>query len=411
MQNDVYRNISSWKKPFHRGRAQIAKWWAKANPQAEIIGITGSVGKTTTKEAIVSVLSQKFSTVGSIGNLDPIFNIPITLLKIRSWTKKVVLELGVEYPSEMDFYLSLAKPNMGVVTRVYWTHTEFLGDIEGVINEKAKLLEVLPKDGWAVLNHDDEFVREEMAKRTKARVFSFGTHPHAALQISDFLHQGKEGSIFKLKSKLKEFPHESEIHWKLLGEHNTVAAAAAASVGLLCGLSENEIKQGLERLKSQPHRLNPISGPNGSLILDDTYNSSPAAAVMALETLRALSPQGRAFAVLGEMKELGKYEEEGHREVGRKVQEENIDELIVFGKTTKYIADEAQRNGMRRGQIKFVEDIEEIVDLLKKELSKEDVVLLKASRHHIHLERVLLGLEGKPVAISCPVCPELASVR
>lgn len=407
MQTDVYRNIASWKKPFHKVRAQIAKLWAKINSQAEIIGITGSVGKTTTKEAITSILGSRFTVASSIGNLDPVFNIPITLLKIRPWTKKVVLELGVEYPGEMDFYLSLAKPNIGVVTRVYWTHTEFLGDINGVIAEKSKLLEVLPQSGWAVLNHDDEYVREEMAKRTRAKIFSFGTHPHAALQISDFAHLGREGSTFKLRSRLKEFPHETEIKWKLLGEHNTVSAAAAVCVGLLCGLSENEIKQGLERLEPQPHRLNPVSGPAGSLILDDTYNSSPVAAVMALETLRALSPRGRAIAVLGEMKELGQYEEEGHREVGRKAQEENIDELILLGEATKFIADEAQKNGMKKEQIKSVDRVEEIVELLKKELVKDDVALLKASRHHIHLERVILGLEGKPFVIACPVCPEL----
>lgn len=407
MQTDVYRNIASWKKPFHNARAQIAKLWAKINSQAEIIGITGSVGKTTTKEAITSVLGSRFTVASSIGNLDPVFNIPITLLKIRPWTKKVVLELGVEYPGEMDFYLSLARPNIGVVTRVYWTHTEFLGDIRGVINEKSKLLEALPKSGWAILNHDDEYVREEMAKRTRAHIFSFGTHPHAALQISDFLHQGKEGSVFKLKSKLKEFPHESEINWKLLGEHNTVSAAAATCVGLLCGLSENEIKQGLERLEPQPHRLNPVSGPNGSLILDDTYNSSPVAAVMALETLRALATRGRAIAVLGEMKELGQYEEEGHREVGRKVVEENMDELILFGEKTKFIDDEARKGGMKKEKVQYVDNVGKIVEILKRELKKDDVVLLKASKHHIHLERVLLGLEGKPLVIACPVCPEL----
>lgn len=408
---DVYRDISSWKKPFHQIRAEIAKWWAKANPQAEIIGITGSVGKTTTKEAIASVLSQKFSTVSSVGNLDPVFNIPITLLKMRPWTKKVVLELGVEYPNEMDFYLSLAKPKIGVVTRIYWTHTEFLGDLQGVSKEKSKLLEVLPQDGWAILNHDDEHIREDMAKRTRAHVFSFGTHPHADLQISDFLHQGRGGSIFKLRSKLKEFPHETKISWKLLGEHNTVAAAAAASVGLLSGLSEKEIKDGLEKLEPQPHRLNAVPGPNGSLILDDTYNSSPAAVMMALETLRALSHKGRAIAVLGEMKELGKYEEEGHREVGRKVAEENIERLILFGEKTKFIADEAIKSGLKKNQITQAGSIEKIVELLKKDLKKGDVCLLKASRHHIHLERILFGLDNKPMAVFCLICPEFAHVR
>lgn len=408
---DIYRNISTWKKPLHKTRAQVTKWWVKINPQAEIIGVTGSVGKTTTKEAIASVLSQKFSTVASIGNLDPVFNIPITLLKVRPWTKKVVLELGVEYPNEMDFYLSLVQPNIGVVTRVYWAHTEFLGDIQGVINEKSKLLKKLPEKGWAVLNHDDEYIREEMAKRTKAHIFSFGTHPYADLQVSDFLHQGKDGSAFKIKSKLKEFPQETKISWKLLGEHNTVAAAAAACVGLLSGLSPKEIKVGLEKLKPQPHRLNPVAGPSGSLILDDTYNSSPAAAMMALETLRALANKGRAIAVLGEMKELGKYIEEGHREVGRKAAQENIDKLILYGEKTRFTGEEARKNGLKKDQITDVSSAEKIVEILKKELKRDDVCLIKASRHHIHLERVVLGLEDKPMVVDCLVCPEFRSVR
>ena len=407
---DVYRNVSSWKKPFHITRANLAKLWAGLFPQVEVIGITGSVGKTTTKEAIDSVLSspafaksptgKQFTVHSSVGNLDPVFNIPQTLLKIRPWTKKVVLELGIEYPGEMDFYLSLVRPKIGVITRIYWTHTEFLGDLEGVIFEKGKLLKALPKTGFAVLNYDDEYIRE-MAKMTKTQIFWYGSHPHEVdLQISDFLHQGRDGSRFKLRHQDKEI----EVSWKLIGEHQTVAAAAAAAVGILSGLGFDQIKLGLEKLQPQPHRMNLLDGPAQSLILDDSYNSSPLAVIMALETLRSLAHKGRAIAVLGDMLELGKYEEAGHREVGAKISEINLDYLITLGQRAKIIANEAKKLGVKN--ILESNDITQIVSEIKKIASKDDVILVKASRH-THFERIVGSLTGKSTQISCSICGNL----
>ncbi|OGD86233.1 hypothetical protein A2Z23_03375 [Candidatus Curtissbacteria bacterium RBG_16_39_7] len=387
MSLDIYRNIASWKKPLHTARTQIAKWWARANPQVDIIGITGSVGKTTTKEAIFSVLSQKFSSVASHANLDPVFNIPITLLKIRPWTRKVILELGVEYPGEMDFYLSLVRPKIGVITRIYWTHTEFLGDLQGVINEKGKLLGVLPEDGWAVLNDNDQYIRE-MARKAKAKIFWFGTHPHCQIQITDFLHQGRDGSEFVLKNGEESV----KIKWKLLGEHNTVSAAAAASVGILAGLRLKDIKKGLERLEPQPHRLNLVSGPKRSWILDDSYNSSPEAAMMALETLRSLAHKSESFAVLGDMLELGNYSEQGHREVGQKVAQENIDYLFTIGNQAKIIADEAKKSGAKN--VVCVKDQKEIAKKLKELIGKDDLILIKGSRV-TNLDKLVLDLTSR----------------
>ena len=393
----VYRNIAFWKKPFHQARAQIAKWWAGVNRQAEIIGITGSVGKTTTKEAISQVLSSKFSVVSSVGNLDPGFNITQTLLKIRPWTKKVVLEMGIEYPGEMDFYLNLAKPAIGVVTRVYWTHTEFLEDLDGVISEKGRLLAALPKNGFAVLNFDDEYIREKMAPKTKAKIFWYGTHSDVNLRVSNFLHQGINGSIFKLRYKDKEV----KIKWKLIGEHQTVAAAAAAVVGILSGLSLVEIKKGLEKLQPQPHRMNLMTGPKQSLILDDTYNSSPVAVIMALETLRSLAPKSKAIAVLGDMLELGKYEKTGHREVADKAAEVNIDYLITLGERAKIIATEARKLGVKN--VIVGKNISQLISEINKIVSKDDVILVKASRH-AHFERIVFALTGQGTTIFCPTC-------
>lgn len=415
-----YKNTASWKRPYHLGRAKLAKFWASLFSKVDIIGITGSVGKTTTKEAIIKVLDEKFQVIGTKGNLDPVFNIPMTLLKIRPATQKVVLEMGIEYPNEMGFYLDLAKPKIGVITRVYWTHTEFLQDLDGVIAEKGKLLEAIPADGVAVLNFDDESVREKMAPKTSASIFWYGSYPDVDLQISDFLHQGEDGSRFKLRyisrspsrqdgngaplifsRKLANKNDEIEINWKLIGEHQTTAAAAAASVGILSGLNLPEIKKGLEKLEPQPHRMNLIKGPKQSLILDDSYNSSPIAVVMALETLRSLAHKGRAIAVLGDMLELGKYGEQGHKEVGQKVAEENIDYLITLGEKAKIISDEARKRRVKN--ILEGKNITQIISEIKKNVSKDDIILVKASRH-AHFERIMAGLTGQPTQISCPVC-------
>lgn len=395
-----YQNTVSLKRLYHVTRAKLAKFWANLFPKVDIIGITGSVGKTTTKEAIVKVLGEGFKVVGTVGNLDPIFNIPKTVLNIRPWSQKVVLEMGIEYPGEMDFYLDLVKPKIGVVTRVYWTHTEFLGDLNGVISEKRKLLEALPKDDFAVLNFDDEYVREKMAPKTSAKIFWYGSYPNVDLQIADFLHQGINGATFKLKHKDKEII----VNWKLIGEHQTVAAAAAASVGILSGLKLSEIKNGLEKLEPQLHRMNLIKGPNWSFILDDTYNSSPLAVIMALETLRSLANKGRAIAVLGDMLELGKYEEQGHREVGQKVAQENIDCLITLGSRAKIIAEEAKKQGVKN--IPESKNITQVISELKKMVEKNDVILVKASRH-AHFERIVAGLTGQSTKINCPVCGTL----
>jgi len=384
MDLDIYRDIPSWKKPLHKIRTFLAKNWIKWNPQAEIVGITGSVGKTTTKEAIVKVLGERFQVVGSKDNLDPVFNIPLTLFKVRPWIKKVVLELGIRFPGEMDFYLSLFRPKVGVLTSIYWSHTEFLGDLKGVINEKGKLLEALPKDGWAVLNDDDQYIKE-MAKKTKAKIFWFGTHPHCQVQIVDFIHQGLKGSEFILKIGKKNVP----IKWKLIGEHNTLAAAAAASVGILAGLELNEIKDGLEKLEPQPHRLNVVSGPNGSFILDDSYNSSPQAVFVALETLRSLSHKSKAVAVLGDMLELGNYSEEAHRQVGQKIVQENVDYLFTLGDYAKIIADEAKKFGAKN--VIIAKNQTEIRDKIRKLVGQNDLILVKGSRA-VNLDQLVNNL-------------------
>ena len=386
---EVLRNISPWKRPFHLWRQTLARLWLKLYPKVEVIAITGSVGKTTTKEMIAQVLQERFRVVKSEANLDPVFNIPRTILKLRPGDQKLVLEMGVEYPQEMDFYLSLVQPKIGVVTKIACVHTEFLGDLSGVVEEKSKLLRSLPQGGWAILNWDD-FSTRQLASKTKAKVFYYGVDDKNCQLTAGNIKTSAEGVDFTLSSK--EFTRgEVEVRLNLLGRHNVYCALAASSVGLISGLSLKEIKNGLEKVKPQPSRLNVLSGPKQSIIIDDSYNASPTGTQAALETLKDY-PGKRKIAVLGEMRELGSYSEKGHREVGKKVAGEKIDYLLTLGNLTKFIIDEAKAQGFKKEHLFQFKTAEEIEKKLKDLLGQGDIVLIKGSRA-MRMERIISGLK------------------
>lgn len=378
----VLRPISAWKKPYHLARQNLAILWLKFFPNVEIIAITGSVGKTTTKEAIAQVLGQKFPVKKTAANLDPLFNIPQTILKLRPGDQKLILEMGIEYPGEMDFYLSLVRPKIGILTQIAWTHTEFLEDINGVAQEKGKLLEILPENGWAVLNWDDPWI-QKLAPKTSAQILRYGIEEkNCQLWAENINPRGFKGYSFTLKIKLDKRVNEGEamaISWPLLGKHNLYVALAAAAVGKIFRLTLEEIKRGLEEMTPQPGRLNILRGPKESLILDDSYNANPAAAVAALEVLKEL-PGKRKIAVLGEMRELGKYRHKGHRLVGQKVAEVGVSLLFTLGDLTSFICEAAKKNGLGKDQIFLARNFSQLTQKLKKTLRKGDLLLIKGSR-------------------------------
>ena len=380
----VFRAIAPWKRPYHLVRANIAKHWIKRFPEVEVIGVTGSVGKTTAKEAIVQVLGAKFKVLKTIENFDPLFNIPKTLLRVRSGTQKVIVEMGVEHPGEMDFYLSLVKPKIGVVTQIFLAHTAFLGNISGILAEKGKLLEVLPKDGWAILNWDDENVRE-LAKRTKARIFWYGTNSKKCDLWVDKFSQGFLGSKFTLCINREK----EEVKWRLIGEHNTVSALAGASVGLVCGLKLKEICQSLSKFEPQKSRIEVKKGIKNTILLDDCYNASPLSMKMSLRTLRDLARDQRKVAVLGEMLELGVFSEGAHRELGEEVLKNEIDLLFCIGENSKFTYEVAKKVLGKKAL--WIESIYGLLQKVKKEIQKNDVILVKGSRA-VHLEIIIKEL-------------------
>lgn len=349
---------------------QAAAFWRRQH-MIRVVGVTGSIGKTTTKELIASVLSRRFKTLKSYGNYNNEIGLPLTLLHLGPEHERVVLEMGMYALGEIAMLAEIALPAVGVVTCVEPVHLERLGTIEKIVQAKAELVEALPPDGVAVLNYDDERVRA-MKEKTRARVFYYGLDPRADLWADEIQSEGLSGVRFRFHYR-KEIIHA---RIPLLGRHSVHTALAAASVGLLEGLSWGEIMAGLKDTSAMV-RLMAVRGIRNSTILDDTYNASPPSTLAALSVLGELS--GRRIAVLGDMLELGSYEEEGHRKVGRKVVEV-ASILITVGPRARIIAQEAQACGMPPDRIHSFDSKEEAVKLLLEILEPGDVVLVKGSR-------------------------------
>lgn len=360
------------------GLQQLAAFWRrKFSPR--VVGITGSVGKSTTKELVGAVLSSRFKTLKSEGNLNNEIGLPLTLLNLDASYERVVLEMGMYALGEITLLSDIARPHVGVVTNVGPTHLERLGTIERIAKAKAELVQALPpstgeeKGGVAILNYDDPLVLA-MAQHTRARVVTYGLSPEADLWAGEVESMGLEGIRFVFHYR------GEEIHARapLLGRHSVHTALRAALVGLVEGLGWDEIMTGLQALPGATQlRLMAVPGPNRSTILDDTYNASPASTIAALNLLDDLNGT-RKIAVLGDMLELGSFEEEGHRKVGCRAADV-VDLLIVIGSRARFIAEEAQACGLEAASVLIMESNQAAIVYLEKILSAEDIVLIKGS--------------------------------
>lgn len=362
---------------------QIARFWRRRLPDLRVVGITGSVGKSTTKEMVAEVLSVRYRTLKSPGNLNNEIGLPLTLLRLGSGYERAVLEMGFYVPGEIQFLCDIAQPQIGVVSNVGTVHAERAGSQEAIFRGKSELPAALPPDGVAILNFDDPWVRK-MEEKTKARVFFYGLSPEAHLWADQIEGLGLDGIRFRLHYK-KETLH---MRIPMIGRHSIHTALRASAVGLNDGLSWQEILEGLSQGHAQLRLVAARSG-NGALILDDTYNAAPESMLAALNLLDELD--GRKIAVLGDMLELGPYERQGHEMVGmRAAQVAKI--LITLGTRGHVIADAARRAGMKPASILEYEEIAPIVDWLTKNLSANDAVLIKGS-HGLRMDRITAALE------------------
>jgi UDP-N-acetylmuramoyl-tripeptide--D-alanyl-D-alanine ligase len=380
-----------FKKFFHGGRRFVAKFWLLSHSKVQVIGVTGSYGKTYTASAIASVLAEKYKTLHTDTNLDTLFNIPITVLKLSD-QQKLVLEYGIDHPKEMSSHLFVAKPSIAVITGITPVHADpaHLGSLENIIREKGKLaVSASKKGGWVVANWDDQLARR-IAETAKGKVIFYGKNRyHCQFWVSHIKVLSK-GTSFKMHFK----GQSHNVKLQLIGKHHVYTAMAAVAVGYLCDLKWREIARGLEKVKPLFGRGDIEPGPKESIILNDSRRANPASTIAGLQTL-ADFPAKRKIAVLGEMGELGDYSEEGHRSVGRKAAETKPDYLICVGETTKYIVEEAEK-GMKKGKVIWAKDVFEAAGALSGILKKGDLWYLKGSLLK-HLERIPLILEGNDV--------------
>jgi UDP-N-acetylmuramoyl-tripeptide--D-alanyl-D-alanine ligase len=365
----------------------IARAW-RARLNARIVGITGSVGKSTTKELTAEVLGKRYRTIKNLGNLNNEIGLPLSLLRATEAHERIVLEMGFYVPGEIALLCEISRPHIGLVTNVSQVHLERAGSMEAIVQGKGELVESLPPgpEGVAILNYDEPLVRG-MAERTEADVFYYGLSPEADLWADDIRGLGLEGVRFVMHHGREQL----HVRVPLLGRHSVHTALRAAAVGLVDGMTWEEIVSGLQSSQSQL-RLVAVQGPGGALLLDDTYNAAPPSVIAALNLLSEL--EGRRVVVLGDMLELGDYEEHGHRLVGARAAQV-ADILVAVGERARWIADEAEKAGLDKDRIILLDTSDEAIAYLPDKVSEGDVVLVKGSRS-MHMDHIVAALEDRP---------------
>ncbi len=375
-----------------------------------VIAVGGSNGKTTTKELLASVLSQKLTTLWSEASFNNDIGVPMSLLRLEKSHQAAVFEVGTNHPGELAPLVKIIQPKFGIITNIGREHLEFFGDVAGVAQEEGWLAELLPADGKLFVNGDSEWATF-LAQRTRATVVRVGLNDkndwrarkirldksgvtfQVVAQASSLCVSENAGSPDELTGKmpvpLREFDGEYRVN--LLGRHQVANALFAIAVGAELGLSRMEIQRGLNDCKPPKMRLQ-FWEANGVRVLDDAYNANADSTIAALETLCDLPLQGRRVAVLGDMGELGAHSEAAHAEVGRRAAELGIGQLFAVGKMSVATAKAARDAGLTR-VIEFA-DVEAAVKAVKNFLKPGDVVLLKASRAS-RLERISETLKAE----------------
>jgi UDP-N-acetylmuramoyl-tripeptide--D-alanyl-D-alanine ligase len=336
-----------------------------------VIGITGSLAKTSTKELTAEVLAGRFRVLRNHGNQNNEIGLPLTLLRLRPEHEVAVLEMGLYTQGEIALLARLARPAIGVVTAVRGVHLSRAGSIDAIQAGKQELVEALPSDGWAILNADDPRVAA-MAAHTPARVLTYGFSEAADVGAEGVTWRGAQGMRFRLRLPGAHL----EVSTPQLGQHGVHNALAAAAVATCAGLTAEEVAAGLAREVRVAHRSQLIHAGRWT-ILDDSYNASPDAVVAALELLARLP--GRRIAVLGAMLELGDAAAIEHQRVGRRAADV-VDRLLVVGEDASAIADGAREAGLPSSCLTLVADRGEALAALRVQLHDGDVVLVKASR-------------------------------
>jgi UDP-N-acetylmuramoyl-tripeptide--D-alanyl-D-alanine ligase len=348
-----------------------------------VIAVTGTNGKTTTKEMLASILLQRGPVLKNEGNLNNHIGVPLTLLKLEARHKAAIIEMGMSGLGEIETLARLAMPSVGVITNIGPAHLQFLGSMDAVAQAKGELLQTMRSDGTAVLNADDRYFNMLRGKYP-GRVLSFGIDRQADVQAKNI---GRERDLMDLT--LHADGRSVLVRLRTVGRHNVYNALAAAAAALATGLPLETVKFGLEEFRPVAMRSE-LRDMNGRTVLADYYNANPASVKAALETLASLKGGKRTVAVLGDMLELGDTAVEAHRETGRTVSNLGIDLLICVGPLARHIVEGAIGAGMARNRVFEAETTSQGAALLHEHSRPGDTVLVKRSRG-MKMEKVLEG--------------------
>lgn len=407
-----FYKTSSYKKPFHLLIRSLAKYWLKLNPQVKVVAVVGSFGKTTTAQIASQLLGLKAGVVVTDINLDTIYNIPLTILKLRPWRHRyLVLEVGVDHRKEMEFHLELFRPDIVILTGITPVHAEkkLMGSIRGIMKEKGRILKALSPNGWIVANFDDRrvvrMIRDKKRvlfyslKNKKADFYGYNLRiirPKRYKLITKFALRGKKNNILTISGNF-------------LGKQFVQSFLAAAALGFLESINLKEIKTLASHFHPLKGRMSTEILRGRILLINDSLRANPASVKAGLEALSLIpkySKKEKKIALLGEMGELGKYAQREHRKVGRLVVKLGIDYFIGVGELMKLAVEEARRLSPKgRKQFWFAKDVVEAVEILKSGvgISSGDVLYLKGSLLK-HMERVIMLLSKEKVncrVVSC----------
>ncbi|MDR0732461.1 MAG: UDP-N-acetylmuramoyl-tripeptide--D-alanyl-D-alanine ligase [Dysgonamonadaceae bacterium] len=359
----------------------LARIW-RGRLDIPIVAVTGSVGKTSTKELIAFVLEAKFNTHKSRKNFNNEIGLPTELMNLDRQHQCSVVEFGMRNLNQINYLSRIARPNISVITNIGMSHIEILGSRENIAVAKSEIREGMDSEGVLILNRDDDFY-DYIKSKSHCRVVSFGTHPRADVRISDVRLNEKANPGFKLN----DFPVEMQ---NSFGKHLVYNAAAAYAVAVQMGVDRENIAERFATFSAPDRRGSVSRSACGALLLDNTYNAAPDSIQSSLHTLSELAENGkRTIAVIGEMLELGAYSEEAHRHIGKIIAEMSRPELLItVGKNAELVGKEAKRKNWRH-----FEDAAEAAKYLSVEVTGNDIVLLQGS-NAVRLDLVEAALVG-----------------
>ena len=356
--------------------AALARHLIDTSPALLVVGITGSSGKTSTKDLLGSVLALAGPTVAPVGSLNSEVGVPLTVCRITPETQNLIVEMGARGIGHIRYLTEMAPPRIGVVLNVGTAHVGEFGSREAIATAKAELVEALPEGGLAVLNADDGAVRA-MATRTRARVVLVGEAPDATVRAEDVSVDRTGCASFVLATPAGSAP----VALGLVGRHHVGNALAVAAVALEAGLTVEQIRGGLEQARPVSRwRMEVSQRADGVTVVNDAYNANPDSMKAALTALRDMGEGRRTWAVLGSMLELGPDSDAEHAAVGSFAAEQGVDELLVVGEVARAMGEGASASRADGIHVRWVAGAAEASDILRSELRQGDVVLFKSSR-------------------------------